>query len=212
MRTITHFTFTIGLIIFFWEPSVEYPDKVPPYLYLVFAILLYANLPDRISDNPADGIAFSISHSLVTGALFLVPTATLKILAGPIYLPTMNEAYGIFWFGYFSVFLVGISWLLHALLDSFTGKGVRLFYPFLDSLVLETNIDPKGRVNVALTLFGLVLSLFRLRDTVLNIEKGVKFESYYVRMQVLGAISALIVYLLLSYVVVRVVRGLSKKL
>lgn len=188
----------MGLLLFFWEPSPEYPIRIPPYFYLLLASYIYSSLPDRISDNPNDGLRFDLSHSAVTGSLMLIPTAILRVLTGPLIFPTLSEFYGLIWFGYLSVFIAGVGWIIHSLLDSFTSSGVRLLYPFSGAMVFGTGIDPKGKsINGLLIVVGLVLASYRLADTALSLRTGLQLDYSYLYVQVIGALSALLFYWIL---------------
>ena len=197
----------MGLILFFWEPSTEYTSRFPPYLYLLLASYIFSNLPDRISDDPSDVPNFNLSHSVVTGLLLLGPTVVLRALAGPLIPSGLDEFHGLLWLGYFSIMVAGIGWVLHALLDSFSGSGVRLLYPFSGSLVFGTGIDPKGSVNIALAILGLALSSYRFYDTALNLEAGFQLGQSYLYIQALGAVSALLFYWVLLRVIVNRLKG-----
>lgn len=198
MKTYAHAVVTMGLILFFWEPSAEYPSRIPPYLYLILASYIYSSLPDRISDNPNDGLRFDMSHSAVTGSLILIPTVILRVLTGPLIFTNIGEFHGLIWFGYLSFLIAGISWIIHSLLDSFSGSGVRLLYPFSEAMIFSTGIDPKGKsINILISIISLALSAYRLADTVWNLRMGIQLYSSYIYIQVMGAFSALIFYWIL---------------
>lgn len=84
----------MGLTLFFWEPSMEYPNRIPPYLYLFLATYLFSILPDKISGDPNDGQRYDISHSAVTGSLLVIPTVILRILTGSLIFSGLGEFHG----------------------------------------------------------------------------------------------------------------------
>jgi len=72
-----------------------------------------------------------------------------------------------------------------------------LLYPFSGSTVFGTGIDPKGMANGLLTAVGLALTSYRLADTISNLETGLKPDSSYLYIQLIGAFWAILLYWIL---------------